>query len=371
MRGMMIKARDRVLKAFRLTKGNPDRVPIQFDLCRSLLDHFGNKLGIPVRYTDNLYEDVTYRISGNEVRLALGADVVVTGPGSPKGWKPSVAADGTWLNEYGMRMKQGSIYVEVTEYPLRNAQTKADVDAIVWPKSEVPGRYDDLEHLVKEYHDDYFIIGDMEVTIFSLAQQMVGMEKLMMDMAMDEEYIRPLFRACTDFQIEIGKSMVRRGADAFWVGDDFGAQNGLLFSKDMFRDLLKEEYVRLVREVKKEKPDAVAILHCDGAVRELLEDIHEIGFQVFNPVQPGVPGHGPQDLKDAIGDRMCFWGAIDQQQLLPHGTDEELEVDIREKIAVLGKNRGYMISPAHILQPDVSPERVEKFVELCQRYGKY
>lgn len=29
-----------------------------------------------------------------------------------------------------------------------------------------------------------------------------------------------------------------------------------------------------------------------------------------------------------------------------------------------------MISPAHIIQNDVSPERVERFIELCLRHGK-
>jgi len=110
-------SRERVLRAFRKRDGYPDRVPIQFDLCRQLLEHFGAKLGIPVRYTRNLYEDVTYRISGNEIRLALGSDVVVTGAAEADGFQQKTAADGTWLNEYGMRMRQGPVYVEVVEYP--------------------------------------------------------------------------------------------------------------------------------------------------------------------------------------------------------------------------------------------------------------
>ena len=99
----------------------------------------------------------------------------------------------------------------------------------------------------------------------------------------------------------------------------------------------------------------------------MLDDIREIGFEVFNPVQPGVPGHLPQDMKTNFGDKFAFWGAIDQQDLLPNGTDEELERDITEKITILGKGGGYMISPAHIIQADVSPERVMLFIELCKK----
>jgi uroporphyrinogen decarboxylase len=100
-------------------------------------------------------------------------------------------------------------------------------------------------------------------------------------------------------------------------------------------------------------------------------DIREIGFEVFNPIQPEVPGHLPQNMKDKFRDQFVFWGAVDQQDLLPNGTDEELENDIVEKISILGEGRGYMIAPAHILQNDVSPQRVLRFIELCKIYGKY
>jgi uroporphyrinogen decarboxylase len=66
---------------------------------------------------------------------------------------------------------------------------------------------------------------------------------------------------------------------------------------------------------------------------------------------------------------MSFWGAIDQQELLPNGTDEELERDIIEKISILGSDGKYMISPAHIIQNDVGPERVMKFIDLCRKHG--
>ncbi len=127
----------------------------------------------------------------------------------------------------------------------------------------------------------------------------------------------------------------------------------------------------MIDRFKAVKPDIIPILHCDGVVADLLDDIHEIGFEVFNPVQPGVPGHLPQDMKTNFGGKFAFWGAIDRQDLLPNGSDEELEKDIIEKINVLGKGGGYMITPAHILQNHVSPERVLKFIELCMKHGNY
>ena len=127
----------------------------------------------------------------------------------------------------------------------------------------------------------------------------------------------------------------------------------------------------MIDRFKAVKPDIIPILHCDGAVADLLNDIRDIGFEVFNPVQPGVPGHLPQDMKNNFGDKFSFWGAIDQQDLLPNGSDEELERDIVEKMKILGMGGGYMIAPAHIIQNDISPARVKKFIELCLIHGKY
>lgn len=364
-----MNARERVLKAFKRLPGLPDRIPIQFDLCRQLSDQLGKQLNIPVHYTENIYEDVTYRISANELRIALGSDVVITGASVSNDFRIEKDADGTWLNEYKMRMRQGDIYVEVVEYPLAHAETKADIEAYRFPDPDAPGRFLDTEALVKKYKDDYLIIGDIEVTVFSLAHQLAGMEKLLVDMMMETEYVIPLFEACAEFQTRIGLRLIERGVDAIWFGDDFGTQTSLIMAPETFREQLKPIYKKMVDRFKEAKPDIIAILHCDGAVADLLDDIREIGFEVFNPVQPGVPGHLPKDMKDNFGDKFAFWGAIYQQDLLPHGTDEQLERDIIEKITVLGKGGGYMIAPAHILQNDVSPERVLRFIELCKQHG--
>ena len=128
-----MNSRERVLKAFKIIEGYPDRVPIQFDLCRQLSDHFGKELNIPVHYTDNLYEDVTYRISANELRTAMGSDVVITGASVHDDFKIVKDENGYWLNEYQMKMRQGSIYVEVMDYPLANVQTKADLNNYNFP----------------------------------------------------------------------------------------------------------------------------------------------------------------------------------------------------------------------------------------------
>lgn len=138
-----------------------------------------------------------------------------------------------------------------------------------------------------------------------------------------------------------------------------------------FREQLEPHYVRMFSAFRAANPNIINIMHSDRAVSAILDDFVEVGVEVFNPLQPNVPGHGPQELKDGWGDKLALWGGIDQQELLPKATDEELAAEIAERIRILGKDGGYMIAPAHIVQRDVSPQRVEKFVQLCIEHGKY
>lgn len=364
-----MKARERVLRSFGVIDGRPDRIPLQFDLCESLLTRFGRELGIPVRITRNLYEDVTWRISGNEVRVALGSEIVVTGTSEASDFRPEVMPDGRRHNEYGMTMKVGPLYTEVDEHPLAAVEAGSDLGSYSLPDLGRPGRFDDVDLLVSEYHDDFVVIGGMGVTIMSLIQQLVGIEKLMMDMALEAEYLPALIDMVTDFQIDQATRLIDHGVDGVFVGDDFGGQTSLLFSRQMFLDYWKPCYHRFCRAVKEKKPDAILVLHSDGAITPILDDIHEIGFEVLNPIQPGVPHQSAVEMRDAWSDKFAFWGGLDEQYLIPRAPLAELDATIADVMGVLGATGRFVAAPAHILQADVSPERVRVLIDACRRHS--
>ncbi len=366
-----MNSRERVITAL-LRTATPDRVPLQFDLCRSLLDRFGEKYDIPVHYTTAYYEDVTYRLSGNELRVAMGSDCVVVGASLPRHYEHPVDEDGLVVNEFRMKLRQGPIYMEVVPpAPMSHFETEGDVEAFEFPDPLAEGRYDDAEMYIQKYKGEYFIVGDMELTMFDMMHLAVGMEKLLMDMALEKPYIESLIQKMKDFSLAIGKKLVAMGVDGIWAGDDFGGQSGMLISPPMWGKYFKEAYREIYAELKAVNPDVVIMQHCDGAVAPILGDWIEVGLQVFNPVQPNVPGHEPEDLKSKFGDRLSFWGAIDQQYLLPNGSAEEIEADVAEKMRVLGAGGGYMCSPAHIVQADTSMANVEAFIAAVKKHGVY
>jgi uroporphyrinogen decarboxylase len=320
-----------------------------------LLDSFGEKHGIPVHFTTAYFEDVTYRLSANELRVAMGSDCVMVGASLPRGYEHPVDENGYATNEFNMKMRQGPIYMEVVPpAPMSHFETPDDVEAFEFPDPLAEGRFDDADMYIKKYKDEYFIVGDMELTMFDMMHLSVGMEKLLMDMALEKPYIEPLIQKLKDFSLTIGKKLVSMGVDGIWAGDDFGGQGGMLISP----------------QLKAINPDVIIMQHCDGAVAPILGEWIEVGLEVFNPVQPNVPGHEPEDLKSKFGEDLSFWGAIDQQYLLPNGTSEEIEADVAEKIRVLGEGGGYMCSPAHIIQADTSMENVETFIDAVKKHSR-
>ena len=108
-----MNSRERVLRAFKVNEGLPDRPPLQFDLCRTLIDHFAGELNIPAEYALSYYEDLTYRISANKVRTAMGSDCVIVGGTVKEGFVPEPVRDNITLNEFGMQMRPTPLYMEV------------------------------------------------------------------------------------------------------------------------------------------------------------------------------------------------------------------------------------------------------------------
>ncbi len=245
-----------------------------------------------------------------------------------------------------MRLRQGPVYMEVVAPPpMAHFETAADVEAFEFPDPLAEGRYDDAAMYIEKYGGEYFVIGDMELSMFDLMHLAVGMEKLLIDMAMGKDYVPALIEKTKNFSLAIGKKLVSMGVDGVWAGDDFGGQNGMLISPRMWRKYFKEPYREIYSELKSVNPNLMIMQHCDGAVAPILGDWIEVGLEVFNPVQPNVPGHEPEDLKSQFGDSLSFWGAIDQQHLLPYGSSRGDRGRRRRKDPGTGRRRRLHVLP--------------------------
>jgi len=365
-----MNSKERVRKA--LTRdGLPDRIPIQFDLCKSLIEYFSKELDIAPGYAWSYYEDLSYRISANEIRTTLGSDCVVVGGTIADKFEAIPVEGEITLNEFSMKMKPTNLYVEVVEPPLKNAGSVEDIEKYKFPDPYAKGRFNIAEKEIGKYGNDYFVIGDCELSIFELAWQLTGLESHMMAMAYKEEWLEALYDRVEHWTTNIALQLTRLGVDAIWFGEDIGSQTSTLMSPEMWRQQFRPRYERIIKTLKNISPELIIIMHSDGAVAPLINDFIEMGIEVYNPIQPNVAGSDPQELKDKYGDSISFFGGIDQQGLMPSGDFDKLHEEIKYRCKVLGENGGYLLAPAHIIQADVAPETVKAMIEAAKKYGKY
>jgi uroporphyrinogen decarboxylase len=103
-------------------------------------------------------------------------------------------------------------------------------------------------------------------------------------------------------------------------------------------------------------------------VEPLIPDLLDISMDILNPLQFSALGMDPVKLKKRFGRDLCFYGGIDIQHTLPHGTPQEVRAEVRERIDVLGRDGGFILGSAHSLMDDVPVRNILAMYDEARRY---
>lgn len=363
--------REKVLRT--IAHKEPDRVPVANNLTPQVAETLSKKFKIPFEIKDTGF--LANRFSFNEVLVKLGNDVVFVGVTAPKNFTPKKSPDGTFMNEWRIRCKSISYYNEMVEHPLKDIETTQQLneyfDKYGFPVPEAKGRFDLTEEEIKKYSKDYAIIGCLETTMFETSWYLVGMDKFLVDLAMKKSYVFELLDRVTDYHINIGKKLINLGCDIIWTGDDFGTQRGMLISPKSWREVFKPRFGRVFRELKKCSPNIKIAFHSCGSIVPIIPDLIEIGLDILNPLQPHANEMDRKMLKSKYGDKLSFFGGIDEQEILPYGSTKDVKEEVRKAIFDLAPEGGYILAAAHNIQPDTSIENIFSIYEAVKEYGRY
>ena len=113
------------------------------------------------------------------------------------------------------------------------------------------------------------------------------------------------------------------------------------------------------------------MLHSCGSIRKFIPDLMDAGIQILDPIQPHAVGMDSFELKQEFGIRLVFHGGVDIQQVLPFGTPQDVEDEVRTRVHALASGGGYILSPAHNVQADVPPANLVAMCQAAQRFGRY
>jgi uroporphyrinogen decarboxylase len=346
----MMKHRDRVLTALRHEE--PDRCPLQI----SFTPEFAARLRLDLLHKSGSLHNPHGGGNTYELEQALGEDMLLTSVG----WANSYYMEaGDYSDEWGIEWKQCEYttrygkgrYTEIAGHPLASNEA---LETYRPPDPLRPQLYQDAARTISAFKAEYWIVGVTVTTIFETAWALRGLEQLLTDFVFNPEIAERILEIPYQYHLAAAKKLVQMGVDMIWVGDDVGAQSGMLISPACWRKFLKPRMANFISEIKALNPQLKVAYHSDGMITPIIPELVEIGVDVLNPIQPACMD--PAEIKRQFGDKLCFWGTIDEQRTLPFGTPEDVRREILERLATLGSSGGLILAPTHHVQLDTPLE---------------
>ena len=152
-----------------------------------------------------------------------------------------------------------------------------------------------------------------------------------------------------------------------YIAEDVGGQETLMYSPAQIREFLHPLMKRMMELTKQH--GSYVFHHTDGAVRDILPDLIDIGIEILNPIQWRCKGMEREGLKRDFGGKLIFHGAVDNQYTLPFGTVEEVRQEVIDNYRILGEGGGYILGPCHNIQAIGPAENVVAMYEAGYEYG--
>jgi uroporphyrinogen decarboxylase len=363
--------RERVRTA--MSRQVPDRVPKGCDFTPAAYDKYLAHVGGELDLDPSIPEQAA-KIPGPAEYFDMEVrGVGFMGPDTMPDFRPWFCEDlpdNTGFSEYGTAFVPGTFY-HFTRYrfPLENAQTVADIDALPWPDFTPASRHDHLEAQVAALQaEGWYTIGGVG-HIFENAWQVRGQEPLFEDMIRRHDIATDIYDRMTEDRAFQARRFCEAGCDSIVCGDDVGMQDRMMFSPAMWRHWLKPRWQYVWQIAKKANPDVQLWYHSDGAIQPIIPDLIEIGLEILNPVQPECMDQAW--IKREYGDRLAFWGCVGTQTTMPFGTPEEVRANVKWLIETMGAGGGLYLAPTHVLEPDVPFENVLALMQAIKDFGTY
>jgi uroporphyrinogen decarboxylase len=258
----------------------------------------------------------------------------------------------------------------VIEPVLAEAEDPDDVERIKWPGRD----FVDIEASVnaaKEARETGLAVyGGAWASLFTNSRSIMGEENLLISLISNPELVTRLIERLTDFYIETNEVYFQacsRYIDVFYFGSDFGTQNSMFISKEMFNRFFKSSFKRLVEHAK--GFGLKVMYHTCGAVTSIINDLIDCGIDILDPVQVSAAGMEPGLLAKDFKGRIVFHGGVSTQTTLPFGTPEEVQEEVARLINTLGPT-GLIAAPDQDMIGDIPLENIEMMFRTISKTAK-
>ncbi|MHB1485377.1 MAG: uroporphyrinogen decarboxylase family protein [Saccharofermentanales bacterium] len=252
--------------------------------------------------------------------------------------------------------------------PLRDVYSFDEI--LKFPIYKKPEYYDfsTLKEQTEKIHSQDIVASAFIGRLFETSWPLRGYENMLADMLGEPEIVEYFLNMELEWNIEYTTQAVKAGVDIIYFGDDVGNQNGMTFSADMWRKMIKPKWDKIFSAAKKINPDVAIWYHSCGNVTDIISDLIDVGLDILNPIQPECMDiYG---IQKKYGDKLSFDGGVGTQHLMPFGKPDEVAAEIKRLVEVFGENGGFILSPSHVLEPEVPMGNIDAFIKTAQKACK-
>jgi uroporphyrinogen decarboxylase len=286
------------------------------------------------------------------------------------------------IDEWGMGWRMplaNGHYYDLYHSPLASAETIADIERYPWPDALDPARYVNLKNTADNIvylEKRACFLERMSSGMWEHAMWMRGYEQFFMDMIANPGIVHAIMTRILEVKMQYWERALNAVGENVLIistADDLGAQNSLLVSLDLYKELIWPYHKKLFEFIKKTAKSKVYIFyHNDGAVMETFPLLIEAGVDIMNPFQVNCSGMDTGKFKKEFGNDLTIWGgSCDNQSVMPYGTPQQVRDETKRRIDDLAPGGGFIFAPIHVIQEGVPPENIMAWWETLQEYGHY
>ncbi|MEI6807502.1 MAG: uroporphyrinogen decarboxylase family protein [bacterium] len=190
--------------------------------------------------------------------------------------------------------------------------------------------------------------------IFECLNGAFGIENHLCYLAMYESELREIYRRQAEWNRAFAMNCLDLGVDMIHVSDDWGSQSGLLFSPEMWWNLMYPAHKVTCDAVKSR--NAYLSLHSDGNINAVLDGVVKLGYQVFHPYQESA-GMDFNVYKQKYADSFVIMGGLDIQTTIGFSDYARLQSEI-ERVLTMFRDGGMIFCTSHFVQDHCSIEEL-------------
>jgi len=275
---------------------------------------------------------------------------------------------GTTLDPDGVAMVPSGLY-HFWGYvsPLRNASRLEELET--YPLDDNTSyRTDQMAAEVARAHAAGRVAVGNVVHMYETSWQIRGYEEFLTDLVTQPEWAECILDKVARRCLFRATAQARAGVDYLLCGDDVANQTSMMFSPATWRQFMKPRWAKVWAAARAAKPDIQIFYHSDGNIMPIIPDLIEIGVTILNPIQPECVD--PVTIKREFGDKVVLHGTIGTQSTMPFGTPDEVRRVVKERVETLAGDGALILTPTHVLEPEVPIENIEAFFEACREYGR-